>query len=89
MGDTVLEELRNEIFDYGIPDERDAGIEATDSDCAGVFVPLRLVTERGILSFISTTTVFGTPVEITSSELAIESFLPADTATARNLRNSG
>src|SRR5262245_1514812 len=37
--DAVLEELRNEICDYAIPDERDARIEATDSDCAGVFVP--------------------------------------------------
>jgi len=85
--DAVLEQLRNEICGYAVPDEIDAGLAAIDSDCAGVFVPLQIVTERGTLSFISTTTVFGTPIEITLSELAIEAFLPADGATARSLRH--
>ena len=40
----------------------------------------------GVLSFISTTTVFGTPVDITLSELALEAFFPADAATAEALR---
>lgn len=52
---------------------------------AGVAVPLELDTDRGRLSFLSTTTVFGTPVDITLSELAIEAFLPADAATAAAL----
>jgi hypothetical protein len=51
-----------------------------------VFVPLRLVTGVGILSFFSTTTVFGTPVDITLSELAVEAFFPADPETAEALR---
>ena len=34
------------------------------------------------LSLFSTTTIFGTPAEVTLSELAIESFFPADEATA-------
>ena len=45
-------------------------------------MPLRLHTERGTLSLISTTMVFGTPVDVTLSELAIEAFFPADAATA-------
>ena len=49
-------------------------------------IPLRLVTDAGILSFLSTITVFGTPVDITLSELAIETFLPADRETAEALR---
>ena len=49
-------------------------------------VPLVLATPRGQLSFISTMTVFGTPVEITLSELALETFFPADAATAAALR---
>ncbi len=60
---------------------------------AGVVVPLRLATPNGVLSFISTTTVFGTPIDITLSELALETFFPADPATgdalhrmARNAR---
>ena len=49
-------------------------------------VPFQLATESGILFFFSTTTIFGTPVDITLSELAIESFFPADTAIAQTLR---
>jgi hypothetical protein len=49
-------------------------------------VPLQLATEAGVLSLFSTTTVFGTPVDVTVSELAIESFFPADEATERMLR---
>ena len=39
-----------------------------------------------VLSFISTTMVFGTPVDVTLSELALETFFPADDLTARRLR---
>jgi hypothetical protein len=39
-----------------------------------------------VLSFVSTTTVFGTPLDITLSELALESFFPADSATGDVLR---
>ena len=49
-------------------------------------VPLRLqVPGVGELSMFSTTTVFGTPYEVTLSELAIESFYPADAATRTRL----
>ncbi len=47
-----------------------------------VAVPLRLRTHAGTLSFLSTVTVFGTPVEITLSELSLEAFYPADDTTA-------
>ena len=49
-------------------------------------MPLQFVTEMGILSFIGTTTVFGTPVDVTVSELVLETFFPADTMTAEALR---
>jgi transcriptional regulator with XRE-family HTH domain len=81
-GDPVLEELFNELSSYPAPGEG-AG---ENEEYAAVAVPFRLVTEQGILSFISATTVFGTPVDITLSELALESFFPADAATARILR---
>jgi transcriptional regulator with XRE-family HTH domain len=51
-----------------------------------VLVPLRIRTRGGTLAFLSTTTVFGSPVDITLSELAIESFFPADEATAQAVR---
>jgi transcriptional regulator with XRE-family HTH domain len=47
-----------------------------------IAVPLKLRTQSGLLSFLSTVTVFGTPVEITPSELSLEAFYPADAATA-------
>lgn len=50
--------------------------------------PLRLRTPDGILSFISTITVFGTAVDITLAEIAIETFFPADDETAAFLRGS-
>jgi transcriptional regulator with XRE-family HTH domain len=53
---------------------------------AAVAVPLRLKSDLGVLSLLSTITVFGTPVDITLSELAIETFLPADRETAEALR---
>jgi transcriptional regulator with XRE-family HTH domain len=48
----------------------------------GVAVPLVLRAGEAELSFLSTTTMFGTPIDITLAELAIETFLPADAATA-------
>ena len=51
-----------------------------------MIVPLRLATDAGVLSFLSTTTIFGTPVDVTLSEIALESFFPADAATANALR---
>ena len=50
-----------------------------------VVVPLVLETPAGLLSFISTTTVFGTPVDVTLSELALETFFPADARDRRAL----
>jgi hypothetical protein len=55
-------------------------------ETAGVFVPFQLVTDAGKLSFLSTTTVFGTPIDVTLSELALECFFPADQATAQALQ---
>jgi hypothetical protein len=49
-------------------------------------VPLQVDSPAGVLSLISTTTVFGTPVDVTLSELALETFFPADDATATALR---
>ncbi|WP_280386135.1 helix-turn-helix domain-containing protein [Nocardia wallacei] len=50
-------------------------------------VPLRLRHNGTELAFISAMTVFGTPMNVTVAELAIESFFPADPATAEFLRS--
>jgi len=80
-GDPVLAALLAELSAYPAP--ADAPLVGADS----VVVPLRLRTEAGELSLISTTTLFGTPRDVTLSELAIESFFPADAATAAALRS--
>jgi len=78
--DPVLAELLNELSSYPMPHlERPHTPDAIDF--AGVAVPFQIATEVGILSFLSTTTVFGTPVDITLSELALETFFPADSLT--------
>ena len=53
-----------------------------------VFVPLKLRVDGAVLSFLSTTMMFGTPVDVTLSEIAIETFFPADEATAEWLANA-
>ncbi|MDR6817338.1 transcriptional regulator with XRE-family HTH domain [Neorhizobium sp. 2083] len=83
-GDRVLEKLLEELAGYPVPEA--ASKSAAKHDYAGIAVPMELRTQAGLLSFISTTTVFGTPVDVTLSELAVESFFPADDETARLLR---
>ena len=51
-----------------------------------IVVPLRLASDAGELSFMSTVTTFGTPLDITVSELSIEAFFPADDHTSAVLR---
>ena len=82
--DPVLIELAKELAEYPAP-------TATRTGTAGhgltdVIVPLQLQTAGGVLSFLSTTTIFGTPVDVTLSEIALESFFPADQATTDALR---
>jgi transcriptional regulator with XRE-family HTH domain len=85
--DPVLAELHDELRGYPMPEDAvDSAMPGSPTDFAGVVVPLQLRTEHGLLSFFSTTTVFGTPVDVSLSELAIESFFPADAATAEILR---
>jgi len=80
-GDPVLARLLRELRDYPAPAEDGVDVEPT-----AVVVPFKLITEAGVLAFFSTTTVFGTPVDITLSELALEAFYPADAATTEVLR---
>jgi transcriptional regulator with XRE-family HTH domain len=84
--DRVLQELLRELCEYPAPRQPKSREPDHQAEYAGVVVPFRLVTDSGILAFFSTTTVFGTPIDVTLSELALESFFPADAATANALR---
>ncbi len=50
-----------------------------------IVLTLRLRSGDDVLSFITTTTVFGTPQDVTVAELAIEALYPADAATRAHL----
>ena len=79
--DPALNPLMKELIGYPFnSSERPGSFNENE-----VAIPLRLRTPRGILSFLSTVTVFGTPVEITLSEVTLEAFYPADQETARIL----
>lgn len=84
-GDDTLSALRDELAGYPAPPDADAST-LDNAVLNQIAVPLRLRTPLGVLSFFSTTTVFGTPVDVTLSELAIEAFFPADRQTASALR---
>src|SRR6516162_3056590 len=85
-GDQQLVGLMNEISEYPLPGDAKFDRPFTTAEYADIVVPLRLEIEGAVLSLFSMTTVFGTPVDITLSEIAIEAFLPADAATAEALR---
>ena len=76
--DPVLSDLMREISTYPMTGSGQAHPAANE---AAVAVPFKIHTDAGLLSFFSMTTVFGTPVDIALAELALEFFLPADTAT--------
>ncbi|BCP54052.1 transcriptional regulator [Kaistia sp. 32K] len=84
-GDTVLADLLDELRAY--PSRSDAR-PAAKEDLGGIAVPFRVRSGDETLSFISATTLFGTPVDVTLAELAIESFFPADDETAEALRRA-
>jgi transcriptional regulator with XRE-family HTH domain len=79
--DPVLATLRDELASYPAPAPLSGAPNAP-----AVAVPLRLALGDAELSLISTTTVFGTPLDVTLAELALETFLPADPASAAMLR---
>lgn len=89
--DPILKELLAELESYprSSAAEGRAKNNPDETDYGGVVVPFRLRTDSGVLSFISTTTMFGTPLDITLAELAIESFFPADPQTAEILTRMG
>ena len=81
-GDPALAALHDELAAY----PAGGAAPASDPDAAEIAVPLRVRHGEHELTFISTVTTFGTAVDITVSELSIESFFPADATTAALLR---
>ena len=84
--DPMLDALLTELAGYATPDDEGSDAPLRDVYESGIVVPLRLRTAWGMLALFSTITIFGTPVDVTLSELAIEAFFPANEATGEILR---
>jgi transcriptional regulator with XRE-family HTH domain len=82
-GDDKLDQLLAELKDYpNVSEASTLAVEPADL----LFAPL-IITSRGRqLTFFSTLATFGTALDITMAELAIESFYPGDAETAEALR---
>jgi transcriptional regulator with XRE-family HTH domain len=79
--DPVLSALAQELAAYPGGTDHPAPTES------GLVIPLQLRLGHQVLSLFGTVTVFGTPVDITLAELALEAFYPADETTAAALRS--
>ena len=82
-GDPDLKTLEQELLSLS---EDSAPPAPPPSPNAEFVVPFRINSPSGVLSFFSTTMVFGTPLDVTLSELAIELFFPADQETIERVR---
>jgi hypothetical protein len=82
-GDERLAALRQELRVYPAMRNVTPGMPRD----AGIVVPFIVRLDDRHLRFISTTTVFGTANDVTVEELTIESFFPADDATAEAMRS--
>ena len=78
--DSELQALHDEIAAYPFAEDKDSPLPSP------IAVPFELHTHLGTLSFISTITIFGTPVDVTLQELAVESFFPANAETQQALQ---
>ncbi|MEU3554907.1 helix-turn-helix domain-containing protein [Streptomyces fragilis] len=78
------EATRSGVHHTGRPSE-DGPAESGPAN-AYFALPLRIEHRGRVLSFVSSISTFNTPMDVTVSELAIETFLPADAETAAHLR---
>jgi transcriptional regulator with XRE-family HTH domain len=85
--DPVLGALWEELRGYPAPPAA-PGVSDDEGPFRGFAIPFQLRTEEGVLSFFTTTTLFGTPLEVTLSELSLECFYPADDSTAQALHRA-
>lgn len=79
-GDGGLADLYEELVAYRYPD---VDVDVTRLPGPGdILVPLRIRRGDAVLSMFTTIVTFGTPVDVTVAELAIEMFWPSDEVTA-------
>ena len=82
--DSGTQALLTEVMAY--PSPPGAAASGPESGAERYATPLQIRTDSGVISFMSTITVFGTPTDVTLSELALEMLFPADARPAAIVR---
>lgn len=85
-GDPFLSDLMREFSGYPITPASQVPARRKVPTYTGLIVRIELFIEGVALSFFGANTTLGTPIDVTLSEIAIESFFPADSETAEALR---
>jgi transcriptional regulator with XRE-family HTH domain len=83
-GDDELRALADELVGYAV--ELGVSVPPPQEASRAIAIPMRLRTDDRDLAFITMIATFGTALDITLTELAIETFLPADATTAAYLQ---
>ena len=84
-GDPQLAALYDELKELPGVSEHEVSVPQGDG-ASRLMVTLRLKSPAGDLTFFTTVATFGRAIDITLAEMSIESFFPADAATAAALR---
>lgn len=88
-----LRALYEEVAAFPVPEAGpgegagDTGGSEQSASVAYFALPMRIEHEGRILSFVSSISTFNTPMDVTVAELAVETLLPADPATAKYLQS--
>jgi transcriptional regulator with XRE-family HTH domain len=77
--DPAIQALLTEVTAYPAP-AGSVGLASGDGP-QRYATPLQIATRLGTVSFLNTNTIFGTPTDVTLSELALEMLFPADEHT--------
>ena len=85
--DPVIQALLAEVMAYPVP-AGCTGLAMSDGP-QRYATPLQIATRLGTASFLNTTTIFGTPTDVTLSELALEMLFPADAQTVALVKSMG
>ncbi|WP_309061609.1 helix-turn-helix transcriptional regulator [Streptomyces sp.] len=82
-----LRALYEEVAAFPVPDTDERYTAEPDVPVAYFALPMLIEHEGRTLSFVSSISTFNTPMDVTVAELAVETLLPADPATAKYLQS--
>lgn len=87
-GDAQLQAILDEVLEYPNVSRIAPLADIAAWDDPPLLVPFRFETPLGEVSLFTTLTTFGTPLDVTIDEIAVELFFPADDASEAILREA-